>query len=42
MCLLDIDSFENCGYEGLLAKTDSGATGVTVFLVVDFNAEELA
>jgi len=33
-----VESFENRGDEGLLAKTDAG----TVFLMVNFNAEELA
>jgi len=42
--ILHIESFENRGDEGLLAKTDRGAGAVagTVFLAVDFDAEELA
>jgi len=40
MSILHIESFENRGDEGLLAKTDAGAS--TVFLVVDFDVEELA
>jgi len=36
--ILHIESFENCGEKGLLAQTDAG----TVFLAVDFDAEELA
>jgi len=42
--ILHIESFENSGEEGLLAKTDRGASagGSTVFLVVDFDAKELA
>ena len=38
MSILDVEPFENCGDESLLARTDAG----TVFLAVDFNAEELA
>ena len=43
MSILHIESFENLGDEGLLAKTDAsaGAGAVTVFLAVDFDAEEL-
>jgi len=42
--ILHIESFENRGDEGLLAKTDrgAGAGAGTVFLVVAFDAEELA
>ena len=46
MSILHIESFENHGDEGLLAKTDAGdgagAGAGTVFLAVDFDAEELA
>jgi len=40
--ILHIESFENCGDQGLLAKTDHGAGAGTVFLAVDFDAQELA
>jgi len=42
--ILHIESFEHRGDEGLLAKTDrgAGAGAGTVFLAVDFDAEELA
>jgi len=42
--ILHIESFENHGDDGLLAKTDAGAgAGAgTVFLTVDCDAEELA
>jgi len=42
--ILHIELFENRGDEGLLAKTDhSACAGAgTVFLAVDFDAEELA
>jgi len=44
--ILHIESFENRGDEGLLAKTDAGdgagAGAGTVFLAVHFDAEELA
>jgi len=40
MSILHIESFENHGDEGLLAKTDHGAGAGTVFLAVDFDAEE--
>jgi len=39
--ILDIESFENHGDEGLLAKNDAGDGAGTVFLAVDFDAEEL-
>jgi hypothetical protein len=41
--ILQIESFENRCDEGLLAKTDrgAGAGAGTVFLAVDFDAEEL-
>jgi hypothetical protein len=42
MSILHIESFENRGDEGLLAKTDRGAGAGAVFLAVDFDAEELA
>ena len=38
MSILHIESFENRCDEGVLAKTDAG----TMFLAVDFDAEELA
>jgi len=42
--ILHIESFENHGDEGLLGKTaaGAGAGGGTVFLAVDFDAEEFA
>jgi len=36
--ILHVELFQKCGDESLLAKTDAG----TVFLAVDFNAEESA
>jgi len=36
--ILHIESFENCGDEGLLGTTDAS----TVFLNVDFDTKELA
>ena len=44
MSILHIESFENRGDEGLLAMTDcgAGASAGTVFLAVDFDANELA
>jgi hypothetical protein len=44
MSILHIESFENCGDEGLLAKTDrgAGARDDIVFLAVAFDAEALA
>jgi len=38
MSILHVKPFENHGDEGLLAKTDAS----TIFLAVDFDAEELA
>jgi len=38
MRILHVESFENRGDKGLLAKTDAG----TVFLIVDFDAMGLA
>jgi hypothetical protein len=44
--ILHIESFENHGDEGLLAMTDcvagAGAGAITVFRVMDFDAEELS
>ena len=42
MSILHIESFENHGDEGFLAKTDAGDGASTVFLAVDVHAEELA
>ena len=39
MSILHVESFENRGDEGPLAKTDAGAG--SVFLAVVFDAEEL-
>ena len=40
MSVLHIELFENLGDEDILAKTDASASAV--FIVVDFDAEELA
>jgi len=37
MSILHVESLEDCGDEGLLAKTDASA----VFIAVDLDAEEL-
>ena len=38
MSILHVESFENCGDEGLLGKTDAG----NMVLMADIQAEELA